>query len=326
MKNHQLVTVVVTAYNCGQFVEEALDSVKAQTYDNLELIITDDCSTDDTVAKCKNWLRRNPDRFARVELITSEVNTGVANNLNRALYAAKGEWIKFFSGDDVLKPDTVKDLIEFASKQQNASLIHGAVELINEKSEILVIPKVLNKYLYPTFNEQLRGNRIKGPSVFYKRNDLISLGGFNPDFGVEDYYIYLKLLNSGYSIFYIGKIIAQYRIHQSNFSNDRLYQVREVLKSQLAFRDNKGFFLGHYVFCRKLIVVSCIQDRNPVPIIRTIIKINPFTMLVLFDYRFWLPIMKFIVKQKILKRNLSTKQFRSSYVIKLISGVSLFFV
>jgi len=73
-----LVSLVVVTYNSACFVAEALESVRVQTWNEIELIITDDNSSDDTVEVCRQWLNANSSRFIRTELLTSEVNTGVS--------------------------------------------------------------------------------------------------------------------------------------------------------------------------------------------------------------------------------------------------------
>ena len=101
--NNVLVSVVVLTYNSSTTIIETLNSVKEQTYSNIELIITDDASSDTTIDICRQWLDLNGKYFFNFCLITVEFNTGLPANCNRALNASKGEWIKFIAGDDSLK-------------------------------------------------------------------------------------------------------------------------------------------------------------------------------------------------------------------------------
>ena len=101
MNTCPLVSISVITYNSSKYVIETLDSAKAQTYQNIELIISDDCSTDNTVEICKNWINDNKERFVRTELITVKKNTGISPNCNRANNAANGEWIKEIAGDEI---------------------------------------------------------------------------------------------------------------------------------------------------------------------------------------------------------------------------------
>ena len=91
--NNPLVSIVVITYNSEKYILETLESAKTQTYRNLELIISDDCSTDRTVQVCQHWLEINRDFFINSKLIESPKNTGIPSNVNRGVNKAEGKWI-----------------------------------------------------------------------------------------------------------------------------------------------------------------------------------------------------------------------------------------
>ena len=80
---YPLISIIAITYNSAKYIVELLESAKAQTYSNIELIISDDCSTDDTVAVCNSWIVKNTTLFNKLTLITAEKNTGIAPNVNR---------------------------------------------------------------------------------------------------------------------------------------------------------------------------------------------------------------------------------------------------
>ena len=92
-----LVSIKVATYNSRKFVIETLESSKAQTYPNIELIISDDCSSDDTVALCQGWLAKNKGKFVNTQIITVPENTGIPANCNRCINASRQDWIKFIA-------------------------------------------------------------------------------------------------------------------------------------------------------------------------------------------------------------------------------------
>jgi glycosyltransferase involved in cell wall biosynthesis len=118
-----LVSITVITYNSSKFVLETLQSAKQQTYRNIELIISDDCSTDETVEICRQWVEENKDRFVRTKIITSDYNTGIPANSNRAVRASKGEWIKGIAGDDILLPDCISQNVEYVTSVNSEALI-----------------------------------------------------------------------------------------------------------------------------------------------------------------------------------------------------------
>ncbi len=113
MNELPLVSVVIDTYNSSSFVEETLDSAYRQTYPNIELIITDDGSRDDTIDVVKKWIEHFGNRFVRCELIESSINTGIPANCNRGIKACRGEWIRLIAGDDLLIEDSIEKQIQF---------------------------------------------------------------------------------------------------------------------------------------------------------------------------------------------------------------------
>ena len=117
------VTVSVLSYNSSRTIKETLDSIFYQSYPNLELIISDDCSTDKTLGICKEWINKHKNRFRRTQILTVEHNTGVSANINRAWSACKTEWNKDIAGDDILFPNCIEDYVSFIDKNPDAIVI-----------------------------------------------------------------------------------------------------------------------------------------------------------------------------------------------------------
>lgn len=85
-EDNPLVSVVVITYNSMLYVQKTLESILAQSYSNLEIIISDDASSDETVTFCSQWLQKNGNRFKRTRVVTLSVNTGIPANANRRRY------------------------------------------------------------------------------------------------------------------------------------------------------------------------------------------------------------------------------------------------
>ena len=125
--SNPLISVCVISYNSSEYIVDVLESIKSQTYQNIELIVSDDKSPDNSVAVCKEWIEKNKDRFVRTEVIVPEKNTGTAGNYNRALFAAKGEWIKFVDADDLLFPNCLTDNVEFVENHPEANVVFSDI-------------------------------------------------------------------------------------------------------------------------------------------------------------------------------------------------------
>ena len=89
-----LVSVFIVTYNSSDYIIEALDSVRNQTYPNIELVVSDDCSTDNTVPLVKDWMKSYGSCFSRTEIVVAPKNQGIPSNYNRAVNACHGEWLK----------------------------------------------------------------------------------------------------------------------------------------------------------------------------------------------------------------------------------------
>ena len=107
---NDLVSVIMPSYNTAKYIAASIDSVLAQTYKNLELIIVDDCSTDDTEAVIAGFSDE------RIRFYKNEKNSGAAISRNRALREAKGKWIAFLDSDDLWTPDKLEKQIGFMEK------------------------------------------------------------------------------------------------------------------------------------------------------------------------------------------------------------------
>jgi len=218
------VSIIVVTYNSSKYVLETLESAKAQTYDNIELIVSDDCSTDDTIELCGKWIEENQDRFVRTRLILSPQNTGVAPNCNRGLEEAKGEWVKFIAGDDILTKECIFHFVNFAQKNPEANFIFGAVvPFLNETIyKPLLVPE---EFVSATAKKQhkllLRKNCcISGPGSFMKRAIVDALGGFDSRFPMcEDYPLWIKLTGLNHKLHFYSFDCAKYRIHSESLTS-----------------------------------------------------------------------------------------------------------
>ena len=244
LNNKLLVSVPVITYNSSKFVLETLESIKAQTYQNVELIISDDCSTDNTVELCRKWAEENKERFVRTQIITSETNTGVSANLNRAEAACQGEWVKGIAGDDLLMPNCIADCVEYVQQHPNIIYLFGKIEVFGANEE-------KNKYFsehvfdYSFFNLDIEGqlerlvfeqNCVPASTCFYNRQKAIELGIRNDERIplLEDWPKWIMILGKKVKLEFVDKVLVQYRIHEKSLStSSRLSSIRSKESSIL---------------------------------------------------------------------------------------------
>ncbi len=231
-KDSALVSIVVITYNSSDFVLETLESAKAQTYKNVELIISDDCSKDNTIQICRDWLEKNSKRFVSTKLLEAPVNTGISANCNRGLNAASGEWLKFIAGDDILFTSAIEDLKQFVRANKNGeelSFLYGGCQFIldGKLDKEMQIPSTafqqMNAY-EQYLSLLLNGNNIHGPTAFFNRKKMKELSGFDESIPFsEDWPLFIKATKNRNKLFFLNKSVAGYRIHDKGiFSKTKM--------------------------------------------------------------------------------------------------------
>ena len=251
----QLVSIIVVTYNSAAFVLETLESAKAQSWQNIELIVTDDCSLDNTVELCRNWIAINKDRFERTEIITVPKNGGVSASCNRSIKAAQSDWIKFIAGDDILLPNCIADNMQFVVEMPGAKIIFSEVLLyendFKQENFLKVIPGSFPMNIMdPAFTamEQnqllLLSDRINfTPSYFFNRVPLVAIGGYDENNRViEDYPMWLKLTRAGNKLYFFKTPTVGYRMHQGAANNVREYGLFKPLFLKLGTIRKKEVF------------------------------------------------------------------------------------
>ena len=180
-KKQPLVSVNVLMYNSSKYILETLESIKAQTYPNIELIMSDDKSTDNTVQICEKWISKNKDRFASYQILVPNHNTGQSGNYNRAFRAATGKWIKEIDGDDLLLPNCLTDLMEFVDANPEAMYVFGKMRCFIKKNkkcskQYAVDYAFFKKNIYEQIDQLLfEGNCLHSPCSFYNRQYMLDI-------------------------------------------------------------------------------------------------------------------------------------------------------
>jgi alpha-1,3-rhamnosyltransferase len=247
MEDNFLVTVRVLSYNSSRTVLETLDSIYNQTYQNIELIVSDDASVDNTVELVKQWLADKTGRFTNVQLLTVKENTGTSANINRTLAVAKGKWIKGVAADDVLFPNAIEKYVGFVHQNPTAKWVYAKAKcykyVFSEENIFDAFPN-LDKRLKNLNNlnsaEQLQymcyHYPYYYPTQFVLKELYMEVGGCDEEFrNLDDFPLWFRFYRHGERCFFMDEYVMGYRFSDRNLS----VNLKSILNKKLVTEDYK---------------------------------------------------------------------------------------
>ncbi len=251
----KLVSVIVLAYRSAETIVQTLDSIKNQTYKNIELIVTDDCSPDHTVEVVQKWLGDNKGVLTDMRLVTAQQNTGIAGNINRALVHAKGDYVKII-GDDCMTKDAVSEYVRFCEKNPGVIPIAKVHLFYDGKAEEKVDFKSIEAYCNrcyefaaqtdykKQYHMLLKQNCILAPSgSFYPMEIIKKVGGYDESYSCfEDYPMNLKVMHEGYRCGLINRELIYYRITGGSITASQQARVKKT-EMKLFFRERMFYMM-----------------------------------------------------------------------------------
>lgn len=246
-KEFPLISVVVPVYNHADYVEECLNSLKAQDYPNIEILICDDGSTDGSVVVIKQWLLDNPSKNIT---FYEQKNKGVCVTLNKLIMLACGEYIALCASDDALTSNSLSARYDFLVNEGKRAVISDSFT-IDEHSNIVDNSSIsqlyrgnLNRLSNDIVNECVYNWAIAGPVLLIKKSLYDSIGLYDVTLLTEDRDFYLRLLAGGHLTF-INQPLAKYRVHSGNASRSGIKK-RLLISKQVALSNikNASLFFG----------------------------------------------------------------------------------
>ena len=237
----ELVSIIMPSYNTAEYIKESIDSVLAQTYTNWELIIVDDCSTDNTDAVIALFEDK------RIRYFKNERNSGAAVSRNRALREAKGRYIAFLDSDDLWVPEKLEKQIDFI-KRNGFVFTYTDYDRIDENSQPLNIfcsgPKVVTKkgmykYCYPGCL-----------TVIYDRNAIgdIQIKDIKKN---NDYAMWLIVCKKA-DCYLLGERLARYRIRKKSISHGNIMKVIKSHYDLFRLCDERLPLVAFWLACRNM--------------------------------------------------------------------------
>ena len=235
-----LVTVIIASYNHARYIEASITSVINQTYKNIELLVIDDGSKDDSPAV----LKRLQEQYGFD--LRFQANQGLARTLNDAIARAKGNLIVPFGSDDIMLPHRIATQVEYMNGKPEVGICSANIETIDQDGKVMGAREQRNRNLpFRRLDfDDLFLDRKPGPmaaTLMLRREALEKVGGFNADIRLEDVYIELSIARAGYFIDVLGEVLAQYRDHPTNTFKNGRFMVDNVLRTFAVFSDHPQY-------------------------------------------------------------------------------------
>ena len=236
-KQPPLVSIVIPCYNHDKYVQESIQSVIDQDYDNIELIIIDDGSKDDSVTKIKEMIPACQQRFKRFEF-RYRPNKGLCATLNEALAWCEGEFYSPLASDDIALNNKTSFLVDKISNS-TYSAVFG---LVSEFGNVTNISNATILDHTHTFEDLIRQKNVPAaPAVLLRTSSVKEVGGYMSDVKLEDWYMWLLLTSKNYKLKTFSEVVVLYRNHEDNTTKNvegMFYSKVEVLNY---FKNNSEY-------------------------------------------------------------------------------------
>lgn len=218
----ELVSIIVPVHNAGAYIEKTIETVKAQTYRQWELLLVDDCSTDDSRQKIRSFMQEDS---GQIRLIEKKHNEGAAEARNTGIEAARGRYVAFLDADDLWMPDKLSKELAFM-KERQAAFVFTAYEFGDRDGtgtgKIVSVPSEL------TYFKALSRTVIFTTTVLLDTGrtgrDLIRM----PDIKSEDTATWWKILRNGFTAYGLNEVLAIYRRPANSLSSNKLEAIRRI--------------------------------------------------------------------------------------------------
>ncbi|HKB44999.1 MAG TPA: glycosyltransferase [Chitinophagaceae bacterium] len=225
-----LVSICMPAYNSSTFIGETLDSIRRQTYQNWELIIADDASTDGTKEIVEEFGRQVTQK---VSYVRNKKNLGVAATRNVAAGNSNGQWLALMDSDDLWHPDHLHTLVSTSIACPDCDLIHSAANVFDSQTGKIIFRQFLADETIKQFPVSLFDGsyNVQTCSAMISRKLYESTGGSDDNFKYsDDLELWFRCARIGFKFAFTGKETCYYRKHPGGLSSHPLQMILDTAR------------------------------------------------------------------------------------------------
>lgn len=219
MHSSPLVSISIITYNQKEYLKDCIESILIQNYDNIEIVIADDCSTDGSQELLNIYKERYPDKFV---LKLAKKNRGITKNSNAAHFACSGKYIFIMGGDDLMLPNKIAKQVEFMENNPECSVCYHNLDVFdNSSNKTLYLMNNKSNSFEGYLKEVVSKGVFNGACSTVVRRDKSPVHGYDERLPIVSDWLYtMETLANGGKIRYIDEVLGRYRRHDNNISKN----------------------------------------------------------------------------------------------------------
>lgn len=263
------VTILAIVYNQAKYIDDFMQSLVNQTYKNIEVIVADDCSTDNSFEKILLWKKQLEKRFDSVKIVQTPQNVGIVKNINNALKYVTGEYFKWIACDDMMLPSATEQLVKELIDNPQYGLVYSNYYTCSEDEnydEFVRQNHVVHKST--VIAEQSRyaqalyeNDFIVAPTIMTRWKVIEQLELFDENIGVEDWGTWIEIALN-YEIGFLDQVTAGYRIVENSLSRFTMDEsgrrrLRNMIENEIKILDK---YKGHPLIKPKPGIKACCEQ------------------------------------------------------------------
>lgn len=255
---NDLISIVLPVYNGEKYLRESINSIIAQTYENWELLILDDCSTDNSSVIAKEYEKNDN----RIHYYRNEKNLRLPRNLNRGFSLSKGNYLTWTSDDNCYKPTALEKMYNALKESDTAQLVFASYSIIDEEG--IEINQII---VDSNSKKTILGSDCVGACFLYTRKVYEEVGDYDPEYTLVEDFDYWQRVFAKFDVIEIKEVLYEYRHHSGALTSTMKKEIfkkrveKVLLKNRPAFGkldlDQNYYYYYRLYDCRK-----SIGDKN----------------------------------------------------------------
>ena len=245
MSKNPLVSVIIPAYNAAAYIRESVGSIIQQTYKNIEILIIDDCSTDDTLSIVKQIERQD----SRVRVVSNAENLGIGANRDKGIKLAGGAYVCWQDADDISMPDRIDLQVEFMESHPKVGIVGGHITFFDQEGDGLT--RKYDENDAALRSKIFKYNPVAQPACMMRRECFEKVGGYNPHYRLSEDLEMQFRIGEQYEFGNVQQVVLKYRQTPGSLTAANLRQmelatleIRKKYKNSTAY----NFTLGDFLF------------------------------------------------------------------------------